>query len=811
MSEFLRESASPSAHRLSTASKQHRNEDLQPWTAARCQRLLRQLQSRITCLRKLVSEAQKTASGNSSKRPNPQDEPKPIRKRTRYTYAQRRRTSSNTTTHETLATTPPRSVRTFGAMRRTQCSPATGRVDFRTPLLRKIREQPDTPIVCPLPIAHTNTLPQTLASDLQALRRMAPDGHFRIYEAIVAWLNSLLRSTETQVSEVHPKSLLGMCLRKVPETLAEIEAWDRKMSKEAGDSSVWSSSNACLDLYGQLEGFGSTSLGWKPLKIVVRMHAMTILTSAVSEGLFSPDFVYLLADVCVHMRCHEEAAKIVSCSNQKFAVPRSSASMLSELSTTRPLQTITESLCGKNSPGASFDCLTDLIKSRKLPLGWLSARGFRSVWAATLESLTTNKPAPSTMHFMCTALEFLALNDGKERWSSQDGREQTLVSLAAGMSAAVMILGSENKTQTSLKRRRAFRRLLHALEACISRLGSKGRASHDGGFFILALAQYLATVGTKGENSESNPAGIQMPSAKGNSSHVQYRQALILTCSIAKFRGRACGLQCHDILSELCDSIDILGFPDWFREGLRTDGAFVLAQKTQDLRDLAFAESLPAATTDDTRAKTIFSGWRWDEGISEWVMPTPAPKPVKGRRSIGTLNVEKQAENCARPGRGRRQWSRCSEPVQRTVDDSSDTGSGSDTDLDGTDSDDTAASDYSEDELQILEPARPVTRPREPPTSRVPRWKPATATKRDIRGRLVAKDANARIAAGNGRAGDARGPRVKVSTARGLAVSGGPFKSSQGTVVKQLKHVKGASQIHGRGNAVLDDDWDELI
>jgi hypothetical protein len=50
--------------------------------------------------------------------------------------------------------------------------------------------------------------------------------------------------------------------------------------------------------------------------------------------------------------------------------------------------------------------------------------------------------------------------------------------------------------------------------------------------------------------------------------------------------------------------------------------AFLLAQKTKDLRDLAHAESLAAAAAETQAANTntVFSGWRWEEGISEWVL-----------------------------------------------------------------------------------------------------------------------------------------------------------------------------------------------
>src|SRR5690606_11852913 len=76
-------------------------------------------------------------------------------------------------------------------------------------------------------------------------------------------------------------------------------------------------------------------------------------------------------------------------------------------------------------------------------------------------------------------------------------------------------------------------------------------------------------------------------------------------------------------------------------------------QRTCDLRDLAFAESsLPTrgATKGTTRGSaagsesddetsngsgvsTLYTGWKWDEGISEWIIQTPAPAAVSRRVS----------------------------------------------------------------------------------------------------------------------------------------------------------------------------------
>ncbi|KAF7561890.1 hypothetical protein G7046_g2258 [Stylonectria norvegica] len=649
-------SPSPAAHRLSAAGRKP-NLDLQPWTAARCHRLLRQVQCRLTGLRRLVHEARNGVPARRSKRPGTSQEPPRPSKRSRYTYAQRRQPSqSGTTTTLTKATltTPPRTVRTLRAMKFGRCSPAAGRVDFSTPMLRKLRDQPITPDSLKAKLETTPKIPLALAADLQLIRRLAPDGHYRIYEAIFTWLNGLLRSTEINGEAPHPKSLLGMCLRRVPASIAEIEAWERQVSEEEGTRSALQSSNASQELYGQLEAFGATGMGWKPLKLVVRAHGISILAAAISEGLFEPAFVSLLGQLCLHLKCNEEAATLVSSLNCPLATPRSSTSMFTENSKLQPLQAMVESFNGKRTPGASFDYFRFLVREQRLPLSWLSARAFRTVWTSTLEAVAGRQPAPSAMEFIYTALEHLALDDGTEGWSKQgsSSREQTLVSVAAGLAATAATLGAEMGVGRGLQRKRVFRRLIHVLNCSISHLLQRDRLAREGGLFILTMARYLALAQSSDTDTAARRQAEQecneLAAVDDEAAQTQYRQALLLACSMAQCRGRACGAPCHDMLSEICNMADDLAFPDWFRRGLRTDGAFVLAHKTKDLRDLAFAERLPATATGS--CSTIFSGWRWEEGISEWVLPSPAPKARSGRK--GGVAIGADAGDGAGDGEG---------------------------------------------------------------------------------------------------------------------------------------------------------------
>ncbi|KAF5624026.1 hypothetical protein F52700_9781 [Fusarium sp. NRRL 52700] len=551
-------------------------------------------------------------------------------KRVRHTYGGRRVTTAHSKPMAAPVSTPPRAFRTLGSMKIERSPPGAGRLGFTTPVMRKLRYDnltPETPQTSSKPTAAES---KSLVVELQSLRRIVSDSEYRIYDAIFSWLHALLASTESVPQTAHPKSLLGMCLRRIPDAMAVIEEWDRQAAAKEGKTFKWQSSEASAELYDQLEGFGTSSLGWKPLKIVVRAHALCLLATAVTEGLLEPPFVRLLAALCLSLDCKVEAAKLVSSLRLPLAAPRGTFSTLIESSSVQPLGVIVRSLQGRRTIGPSWDCLSNLIYTKKLSLTWLTSRAFQSIWMRGIEILLHSiKPVPSVVEFMCKALGQLLLDSGKAKETEQPTEDQTLISVLAAITAAIWTLSvgmSDGEPWTA----HAIRRLVFTLEMCVAQQRTRRGAFRSSGFLTLVLARFLATSlidGKVGSLSARHLAIYDcmkpLTARNGSPTKPQYRQTLLLACSVAQYRGQACGLACHDVLSEIRTRLNELRLPGWFQEGLVSDGAFVLAQKTKDLRDVAFAERFPAAGKGIVETSTMFSGWKWEEGIGEWVLPSP--------------------------------------------------------------------------------------------------------------------------------------------------------------------------------------------
>lgn len=606
-------------------------EDVQPWTAARCQRLLGQLQCCLASLRKLASDA-RGLHLRQAKRPSTSsstnDEPSRPRKRVRHTYRQRRQHPS---VAATAPTTPPRVVRTLGAMKLGHSSPVRGQVDFATPVWRKIRNQlSDTPLPAAkltLPVRHGGppTIPSYMVSELRSLRSTAPEGHSRLYQRIFEWLSHLLTTTGPESHRQHRKSLLSMCLRQVPACVRDIEAWDRQVSKEKGEPQP----DVFLELYRQLEAFGPSSGGWRPLRLVVRSHAISLLSEAISDGMLDPVFVGLLGRLCTHLGHAEEAARLASSIHGSFPGPATMHSKLNESKKLRPLSSIVDAVSCRAMTGHAFECLSTLLRQGHLSVDWLTTSGFRGLWSSGLEAITAPAPTPPVTTFMSMAMDRLASSRNIYGWEAGDGPAQTLLSITAGVVAAALDLrGERGCGRKAARKKQAWRRLVYVLDSAVAQGLRRGkhRGACGNGLFILLMARNLAAAGG-GKKNKCSIKGLvwdvelkELVAQAGVDSHTQYRQAIFLTCAIARCRGRALGICSHGSVDELCSLLDEMALPQWFGKGLRADVAFSLAQKTRDLRDLAFAERIPSSRA----ASTAFSGWRWEEGISEWVLPSPA-------------------------------------------------------------------------------------------------------------------------------------------------------------------------------------------
>ncbi|RDA89523.1 hypothetical protein CP533_5996 [Ophiocordyceps camponoti-saundersi (nom. inval.)] len=600
----------------------------------RCKRLLRQLRSRLNVLRQLVSDS-KNSQSDRQKRLYQDEDHSQAPKRPRLTYGNRRLTSfSGGELPSAMVTTPPRSIRTWASMDRETSSPTSVPFDLTTPVWRKIREQPDTPMCVDASPSRDMQFGRDSLDwrcELRCLRRAVPEKRFRIHEATFFSLDGLLRSTASGAQDPHRRSLLSICLRNIPACIANIEAYDQYAAKINGRSML-DLSHASSDLYEQLETLGCSNNGWRPLKLALRAHTIWLLSEAIKEGLLEPEYVRLLVRLCLRLEFRAEAGELCSCVAATLPAPRSAVSSMTEHQQLLPLHEMLKSLKSERPLGDALLSASFLASRGLLPVGWLSAEAFSVLWKSSLEFITIRKMGPVLIKFISTCLPLLASSGPSHQRHWPVDKERVFIRFIAGAVVAATTATAPHGVGKEQRKRRGWRRVLYLLELCLAELhyrkGQRRRQhrGYDEGRFILILARYLIAVDSPFSDlafQQQTKAELRQmaQAADGKAASQRYcHQAATVLARIAHYRSRSSSVPGREIVADLCAKLESLGLGEYFASGLRTDVAFLLAQQTKDLRDLVFAESLTSVRAH-SHVSTVFPGWHWEEGISEWVLP----------------------------------------------------------------------------------------------------------------------------------------------------------------------------------------------
>ncbi|VUC19785.1 unnamed protein product [Clonostachys rosea] len=652
---------------------------IQPWTAARCHRLLRQLESRLSTLRKLVKpDAGSLKRQQQTKRHAHETWDAQPSKRIKHTYTAKKRRSLPSRPKPS-SMTPNRPTRAFSRLDTANMSPSSRTLNFPTPVATRYTkpvkhwdDQTNGMEVSPdKPIKGTQPIPRNLLEEVRHLRHTVPETHFRICVANFEWLANLLQATASKPREAHPKSLLGMCLRRIPACVEDIEDWERGRATDKAVHSIASSPTVSLELYEQLEAFGSSETGWRPLKIAARAHATRLLQKAAVEGLFEPAYVGSLVKLCHHFHCPEEAAILATGVRGALPKPKSLQSTFAERYELQPLHALVTSAAAHQGRGLALCHISSLIEQGHLNPEWVASKAFTAVLSRAIQSVASDKNGPSEMKLLVTIIETLCVKE-YSRSEASHSRSHALIRVAAGLAIAAMGSANSQATATSMPARRNCLKALRVLDSSINSIREKcGSLQARELSVIPVMALFLAV-----ESNQLVGRELQQQAARElesliavdeSQAHRQYRQAMSLVCSITQgIRQQAEQRAGYECLATICNQLDKLQLPSWFRHGLRTDGAFLFAQKTKDLRDLIFAEQQFQSTNMAVLAKTgsepgrvssIFSGWRWEEGISEWVLPSPdkagklpGKRPGNSRRCtsdgdvLQTVNNEAEVE-----------------------------------------------------------------------------------------------------------------------------------------------------------------------
>lgn len=639
-------------------------ESTQPWTTTRCRRLLRPLKTSISALRReLELENLETPREDAAQDSDPAAAGTKIQR----TYSRRGRKAQVAVQPDALR----QSEKSKRMGRKKTVRP--GEIVLPTPIIRRARgQQLSSPIQQP-PLAgpgavangrkrlatlsghRTYSVIAALESEMQPLRTRYTATRFCLYEALLRALHSLLMSTaEPAPRSTGSKSLMAMCLRKVPDYIGELEYWEKRHAEETGTKSALQNMDVSGQIYDELQDMLPTSHVFSHLGTVVRAHGIKVIRDSIAEGLIDDTFAILLVDLCCRTKSYQEGEELLQeLVDRSYPKPKRIDSSFDENRKLAPLKALEQFAAESERPQVLMRQLSTLISRQLLPVDWLSTKDFGSIWSNMVKSLSAESLCDDTLSF---AVEVIASLSGQAKTGSFSRRpqiddhktlsQQTLLSAITSI-ATLPILSQEagdmdvhptGREKVSL----ISRRVEYIIQTCIYHMRRTRRSSWIS--TILKLAACLtSTAHTSSRVADVAEVWCRIQ-ASHNSAEVkqEYEAATSIISSIAQCCGRGTSRPSHLYLVKFCDQLD-QGIPmEAPSRKIRSDCAFFLAERTNDLRDLAFAESLELSGTQHsihlTPSKDLvtssFSGYRWEEDICEWVIATPAPQRMPRRPSL---------------------------------------------------------------------------------------------------------------------------------------------------------------------------------
>ncbi|SPO02700.1 uncharacterized protein DNG_05373 [Cephalotrichum gorgonifer] len=697
---------SPSAGRLRRPRTSTRGDD-QKWTAAKCLRLLRPIHVRIGNLRQIAADSAVPAQIVKPRKPRflrtdgdkhslSDDEWNPsANKRARVTYAQRKRKASRHSdpgqSRDSHAPIAPKTTC------RAPCGPITpGKLLITTPLIRRMKGSilsPHSPsdepsaqsFQEPHPGATTKPGLSYLQQDIESLRSIHTATQVRHEEALLQALDALLRHAASQAvgstgskgsNGGCSKSLVAMCLRQAPRQLRRIEEWDAQEAERRGAKTTLTACEAMPEMYQQMESMGHEEAGWRPLRHMVRGHATNSVTEAIADGVIDFSLTKLVVKLFLHWQCFDEVSTLLeSLLLQQYPqagcqedVPSPTYKLVEPLS-------YVINLCAQHGWWSTlFHMLSRLVSDDRISGEWLCTKAFEPVWASLSRRLVSGgQLCPWTLKFFHRAIWSLACfpvtaptdSPGRPvKGVRQAGPWQMFVSTVGAVTAmGLMSLSRGGGGDNGI-----YRSVLYAMEGSLAELVTRTSSRTLQHRSLLELGVCAVSCAGKRDNLHESPA--RLPTGAGThyargaeASRRLYEGAVSLICSIAQHCSRGSPLAPHQHFLSICSSMANVTLMGRSMADVEKDGAFILAQRTSDLRDLAFAESrLPtkghqksasqgcrtagsvSSESDETdaasAATTLYSGWKWEEGISEWIVRTPAPVQVSTRAPDPTKDLD---------------------------------------------------------------------------------------------------------------------------------------------------------------------------
>lgn len=483
------------------------------------------------------------------------------------------------------------------------------------------------------------------------------------------------------------RSLFSACLRNLPRYI-ELEEHFAALDREEEDEDVKDVSQEVYTyLEDRFEMFPAQ--GWRPFKRVVRAHGTQLLCDAFADEIIGLETLHLLVVHCLNASAWDEAERFLeaflSCL-KPLPLPTNLYANLFDEQRSLYMWMVKDFVVRTGRHRFLYDTLEYMISQELLPLEWLASECMRPMWDRLVRSLSDGdqRSSANAFRFLETAIcAGIGLPDESLFEASEDeidtiarqfkpsSRQEFRDALNTTYSSLLTVFCSIaliNQNREDPVGKLTMRRVTWVLDSIVIDLLKRKDIKDDLALLgpleetIQLFAQRAVwtifaafVIHLGGCQQDSRLLSIDVPTAGGaitwiisqyTSEHIDYSELLATLPAFVSAAARGTGRiwqddgfdQIQRLVEDMLSTTGIrLPHKLWTMKRLALESATEFAQSTNEPRHMAFAHEVEqsmrlkghvviAPTPQKTDTPSAAGGFRWEEGIGEWVTCTPLTK-----------------------------------------------------------------------------------------------------------------------------------------------------------------------------------------
>jgi hypothetical protein len=535
-------------------------------------------------------------------------------------------------------------------------------------------------------------------------RHMPADLHKLVQGLSEAYANLLQATTAGDERRWKgTRSLMGACLRKIPayieleEHFAELDRLEEE--EETDDRDVGH------EIYEHLEARFEqrTGQGWRPFRQVVRAHGSSLLCHAITDEVLGLQCVSVLVTHCLNVSAWDEAERLLLAYVpllEPLSIPINIKADLFDLQRQPYLSMVKGFVDRTGRHSLLYDLLEHMIALELLPLEWLATECMRPIWDRLVRTISDNhhRTLANASRFLETAtIASMGLPDRRlledevtgsvARRFVPSSRDELRIALNTTFSSLLTVLCSialVHNSRDDAAGHSDSESILWVLDANVVALSQRDDIqdemklldpdTEDAQVFAQrALWVHFASFLVHLEKCNKNETLIDIDIATSISLINQTLDAYLfktvnvasilatipsLVSATARGTGRIWKDDGFDQLQRLVSTLTTtsgcrLPHKLWTLKRLALEATMEFAHNTGDAEHMAYAREIenkmriqgkliivqsPAKNDSPTNS----GGFRWEEGIGEWVTCTPFAKQAikrQARRPVRALEL----------------------------------------------------------------------------------------------------------------------------------------------------------------------------